>query len=369
MEVLSRIMMKIGIDASSLTIEKATGVENYVRNLVLSLNKIKSNDLFSLYTPAKFYNFPKLNPNFAIIKKSALKYWSQLQLPRMISKDRPDVVLFPSNIVAPFLSSKIVYHFHDLAWMIYPKAYSNSMRLRQLLAIKRAKKRADRIIVSSQSSKIDLIKYFKFNSDKITIIPFGYNESIKSYRTDLSSRSGIIFVGRLEHRKNIINMIKAYKLYASSIDNPETLHLVGHPGFGFDEINTELSQATGSGYKIIWHRSLIDEEYYRILGQSKIMLFPTLYEGFGLPILEAFAAGTAVISSDASSIPEITGDGALLTDPKDIDQISKLLKMLLLDNKLRFRLIKNADLELAKYSWEKCARETLKLLENVARQT
>ncbi len=361
--------MKIGIDASSITKEKVTGVENYVRSLVLALNDLQTGDNFSLYAPADFFDFPKLNSNFDIVKKPSRKYWGQFTLPRLINKNQPDVVFFPSNIIAPFIRTKVVYHFHDLAWHFYPKAYSREMRMRQYLAVKRAKMRAEQVIVSSRSSKNDLVKYFEFDTDKITVIPFGYDRKIKKYRLSEKNRSGIVSVGRLESRKNTIRLLEAYKLYAAAVDRAEELTLIGNPGYGFEEIQSELDRSIKSGFKVKWLSGLDNEEYYKILGQSKVLLYPTLYEGFGLPILEAFAGGAAVLSSDTSSIPEITEDGALLVDPEKTGEIAKALKMLCLDDSLRTKIIKYGDHRLKDFSWEKCAASTLKVLEDVAKQT
>jgi glycosyltransferase involved in cell wall biosynthesis len=354
--------MKIGIDATSLTKERITGIENYVRNLIIELSKLDTDDQFSLYLPGKPYQFPALPSNFTIISSPNRKYWSQRELPKLINSDIPDVVYFPTNIIPSGIKCRVVYHFHDLAWKFFPQAYSFSERLRQKLAVRRAKKFASVIITGSQSAKDDLSRFMKVDQARIKVIPLGYDPKIKEYSTPQSGRSGIVYCGRLEMRKNVVNLLDGYQEYAKSTEHPEELVLVGAPGYGYDLIKTQIDFLQKAGYKVKELNYAPPEDFYKLLGQSKVLLFPSLYEGFGLPILEAFATETAVVTSKISSMPEVAGNGAMLVDPTDTHEIASALNELINSEQKRTELIRKDRLRLSHYSWESTAKQVLEVL-------
>jgi len=359
--------MKIGICATSLTKERITGIENYVRNLIIELSKIDKKNQYSLYLPDQAYNYPKLPANFKIISSPTKKFWEQRELPKLVNHDNPDVIFIPSNIIPLGLKPKVIYHFHDLAWKYFRSAYSFLDYLRQSLSIARAKKCADFVITASVSAKNDLLRETGYDPKKILVVPLGYDESIAKYASDINQRQGIIYCGRLELKKNLPNILFAYKDYADKTTNPESLFICGSPGHGYPGIAKTINGMIAKGYKIKEMGYLSVEAYYKQLGQSKVLLFPSLYEGFGLPILEAFALKTAVITSNISSMPEISGDAALLVDPFNISTISKAISKLTSDSEFRASLIKAGNERLTHYSWEKTARGILKVFEDVGK--
>lgn len=356
--------MRIAIDASAISSEKITGVENYVRSLILSLSKIDSLNTYFLYSPTAFFNFPKLPINFKLRIGKKGRFWGQTQLPKMINADAVDVAFFPSNTIPLGLNCSKVYHFHDMAWKFFPKAYSASMRLRQIISVKRAKKLADHVITSSSSAKNDLIKYYVFDLNSISVVPFGYNTDLNKYSIAQKDRQGIIFISRLENRKNLHNILEAYKKYADQKSSPEDLILVGGEGYGFNNIIKRIKELNDLGYNIRYKGYLPDEECYKLLGSSRVFLYPSLYEGFGLPILEAFTTQTAVITANTSSMPEVAGEGALIVDPLSATEISEAL--LNFDNEhTRLEYIEKGTEQLKNFSWDKTAKETIEVLKNV----
>jgi len=360
--------MKIGIDATLLTKEKITGVESCLRNIILSLSKIDFKNTYYLFTPNDFYNFPELPKNFLTIKSGYIKFWRQIKLPFLISKYRPDVFYSVGDIIPHFVQVPIVGHFHDMAWFLYPKAYSKNDQKKQRFALLTLRKKAKIIITSSESSKVDLIKNFNVSEKQIRVIPLGYNPDIKKYTINQSKKQGIVYIGRMESKKNLINLLKAYEIYASSSPNPEKLNLIGGRGFGFPEIENLLDRLKNSGLDIKYHGYLEDKEAYKILGHSKVMLYPTLYEGFGLPILEAFATKTAVISSNRSSIPEIAREAAILVDPEKPVAIAAALKQLLVADRLRLELVERGNKIVEHYSWEKMTKKILEVLSDAVKR-
>lgn len=359
--------MKIGIDASSLSKDKVTGVENYVRSLILKFAKIDAETKFFLYTPDDFYDFPKLPGNFQIVKRPAKRFWSQTVLPKLINSDQPNCAYFPSNIISPFVKCPLVYHFHDLAYKYFPEAYSPSDRLRQSLALKQMRK-AISIITASESTKNDLVKHLNIDPGKIMVIPFGYNEELKRYATVQEYRQGIIFIGRLERRKNLLNLLEGYQLYCQKTSHPEKLDLIGGHGWGYEEIIQSITKLQSQGLDITNHGYLSNDDCYSKLGKARVFLYPSLYEGFGLPVLEAFATKTPVITSNSSSLPEVAETAALLVNPQKPEEIAVALQKILSDSKLTANLVDKGLERLKNYSWEKTAKATIKVLRNAARK-
>lgn len=371
--------MKIGIDASAIAKENITGVENYVRNLVLELSKLERTGIeFHLYSPRPFHNFPILPKNFKIIIQPG-RLWHQIVLPRMINKDNVDVFFSPSYMLPLGLKTKSVFHCHDLAWKYFPKAYSRKEFLIQLVTLRRAKKYASRIITSSSSTKTDMMKYFNIPEKNIAIVPLGVDPSISKFKSSDKKRTGIIYIGRFELRKNLLNILDAYNNYRlngsvlrvklrNGSASPEPLVLCGTPGYRFPEISKKIQLLARQGADIKIFRSLPPSDLYKLLGTSKMLVFASLYEGFGLPILEAFSLGTAVITSKTSSMPEVAGKGALLVDPKNISQIAASMEQLATADGLRLKLINEGYSIVKKFSWSSTAISILKELEDVAKQ-
>jgi alpha-1,3-rhamnosyl/mannosyltransferase len=189
---------------------------------------------------------------------------------------------------------------------------------------------------------------------------------IRKYASALDKRQGIIVVGRLEKRKNILNILKGYELYAENNNSAEPLYLAGAPGYGFLQIKTLLDSLIDKGLKIEVLDYLKPDEYFGLLGRSRILLYASLYEGFGLPILEAFAAKTVVITSNVSSMPEVAGDGAEYVNPGSPRSIAGAIKNVSQNDNYRRKLIENGNLQIKKYSWSKTAEGILKVLRNVA---
>lgn len=355
--------MRIGIIAYHLSVDKITGVERYLRSLIVALSKIDKTNRYFLYSWQKPHEFQELGANFKLRIAPYQDRWNQKVLPRLIMQDNLDVLFSPGSILPklPDFKGKIVYHFHDMAFKLFPSAYSLKSKLLNHLSVKRAKLLADKVIVSSKASKVDLVKYYKFSASKISVIPFGFKTFANAKDSLIHKRCGILYVGRIEAKKNLINLLKSYKTYAETVTNPDPLYLVGMPGYKFEPIEKLYLKLKQQGLPIKLLNYVSDTELKQLFTQSRVFFFPSHYEGFGLPILEAFSADLPVITSNTSSMPEVAGRGAIYVDPNNLSEMEKQLIRLMNDSKLQQELVKKGRLELAKYSWEKTAEETLNI--------
>jgi len=360
--------MIIGIDASRAVKKQRTGTENYSRNLIFTLPKIDKINSYTLFVGSDydggFDQFPK---NFTIKIIPNKKYWTQIGLSLEMIKNKFDVLFVPSHILPTISGKRSVITIHDLAWKYFPEVYSPKEIKTQDFSIRRVIAKKAHIIVYSRSTESDLKKFYPKSATLIKFVPMGFEpEKSNSKMSDVIaskiSEKYILFVGRLESKKNIINLIQAYDMLRNEREIKEKLVLAGKPGFGYDEISEEINK---SKYKadIIETGFVSDSDRNSLYQSASIFVFPSLFEGFGFPILEAFAAGIPVVTSTISSMPEVAGNGAILINPKKPFEIAAAMSQILNKPELARKLVRSGQKELLKYSWETCAKETLSVLE------
>lgn len=361
--------MLIGIDASRAARKIRTGTENYSRNLIFNLAKIDRINQYILYVGPDYDGcFDALDKNFSIKIIQNKRFWTQIGLSAEMLKSKPDVLFVPSHILPLVTPKKTVVTIHDLAWKYFPQAYSKGEIRLQNLAIKRAIKKKSNIIVYSKSTAADLKKYYRIDLDRIHFVPMGFTPapSTEELSGELKDKIGgkyILSVGRLESKKNIVNLIKAYTMLRSERDIKEKLVLVGKPGYGYEEIKEEIEKNKKFKRDIIETGFVPDSDLAALYKNASLFAFPSFYEGFGFPILEAYVAGIPVVTSKTSSMPEVAGSGALFVNPEKPFEIAAAMSQILNKPDLANKLVTGGKKQLTKYSWEKCAEETLQVLE------
>jgi glycosyltransferase involved in cell wall biosynthesis len=227
---------------------------------------------------------------------------------------------------------------------------------------------AKRIIAVSNNTRDDLIELYGVPEEKISVVFEGYSNDnfqfpILPINFQSSSNEKIsnfknyfLFVGRLEERKNIIGIVEAFEILKKKYEISHKLILVGKYGYGGERIRERV---ISSEFKndIILTGYVSEEEKYYLLRSADVFLFPTFYEGFGLPILEAESVGTPVITSNISSMPEVAGDSAVLVAPKDPAEIAEAIQKLISNESYKNDIIEKGFENVKRFSWEKCARE------------
>ncbi len=384
--------MVIGIDIRMLARGAKTGIEEYTEKLLSNMLGLDSGIKFKL-----FYNGYKkvklshdwLNlPNVELVEfripNRALDISSKLAgFPKIDRLLCGIDVMFSPHIFLSSLSPKCrsVVTFHDLSFEKYPEFYSKVKSYWHLsMDPKKQARRANRIITVSQSTKNDLISLYDIDQRKIRVIYSGIEQEsrIKNQESRVDEikakyrlpKCFILYLGTLEPRKNIVGLIRAYELvrkkfmiHDSKFIIPK-LVIAGGKGWLYKEIFDTIEK---SGYKedIILTGFINENDKRYIYELADLFVYPSFYEGFGFPPLEAMSYGVPTITSNVSSLPEAVGDSAIMIDPYDHDELANAIENVLCDRKLRDILIAKGRKRIKKFSWQNCARETLETLTSV----
>lgn len=256
---------------------------------------------------------------------------------------------------------------HDLIAFRYPLQHHRKSMILEQLFLGRALKKVSRVLVPSENTKKDLMRLFHYKEEKIAVAPLGVDESIFGIQKQTSGilkkynlpEEFILTVGGLEPRKNIARLAEAF--LASNLNNLK-LVIVGGRGWQSKKLQQKIAQR---GDRIIHIENCSQEDLPAFYRAAKIFVFPSLYEGFGLPPLEAMASGCPVICSNAASLPEVCGNAALFVNPEKTEEIAAALKKLLSDEKLRAELIQKGLDQAKKFSWQNTAETTLKVFNSL----
>ena len=361
--------MRIGIDCRTIQEKEPAGTAHYTKELVRALlNTDSKNEYFLFFDQEK--NIPKefeqSNSKIIILPSRSLPFISShWQFSRALKKCRLDIFHAPANTLPIGYNDASILTIHDLAIYINPEWFPNQTFSTKFL-VPRSLAKAKKIIAVSESTKQDLQKIFRVPDDKIKVIYEGVrteepNAEVKNKALEkfgLQEKRYFLFLGTIEPRKNLIALIAAYKILVQK--NPETplLVMAGGSGWKNEEI-FEAIEKRGLGNKIKYLGYVSNEEKFALMKSALAFVYPSLYEGFGLPILEAMSLGAPVITSRISSIPEITANAALLIDPNNDGEITNALEKLWKDDGLRAELIAKGEARAKQFSWTKTAEQTL----------
>lgn len=364
--------MTIGIEAERANNPIKTGVEHYAKQLILQLAQIDSQNQYILYLRTKPEDwFLKLPSNFKI---KILGYgifefpylWTQIRLSFEMLFFPPDVLFVPAASLPLIHPKKSFITVHDVAWKIYPETFKILKLWYLEFTTWFACKYAHGLIAVSEATKIDLQKFYKVKADKIFVVYHGYevHESSSSYQfenhkiKETLPEKYVVFLGTIQPRKNIIGLIDAFiALKKEQPELPHKLVIAGRIGWKPEETLEKFNNPD-----IFYIGHVTDNDRFSILKQASLYVLPSFYEGFGMPILEAFSVGTPVVTANISSMPEVAQDAAVYFNPKNITEIKKAMASVLNDKSLAQTLTDNGYRRLAFFSWHKCAIETLKVL-------
>lgn len=350
--------MKIGIDGSRAFLKQKTGIEQYSFEVIKHLKDKLDGHQVILYVKSDASLEGFVAPENWRIKAIKWKYfWTQAGLSLEMLLCPVDVLFVPSHTV-PLISPKnTVVTIHGLEYEILPSAYYFWERLYMRLSIKNSCRWANKIIAVSENTKKDLAALYRVPEDKIKVVYEGVSERSQISNPNFQIDEKILlFVGRLEERKNVAGIIRAFGILKEKYKIPHKLILAGKFGYEKERIRKEIDNSDFRS-DIILAGFVSEKEKWALLGKADIFLFPTFYEGFGLPILEAQSVGTPVVASNNSSVPEVAGDAAILADPQNAEQIAEAAYSIISDEKLRKELVEKGYVNVKRFSWDKCASE------------
>lgn len=354
--------MHIVILADPIDNQRA-GVYVYTKNLIEQLLKIDKKNKYSFIHERKNAFFKKTN-HYIIPKKNLLGYGTYRKfflIPKLIKKLKPDIVFEPCHI-GPFrtpLSAKRVVMIHDLSPILFPKFHIKRSTIIHKLFLKRALRSSDLILTASEKTKQDIKKYVQTKA-KIKVIPLGISqpkeEIFKIRQTTTKSQNPyFLYLGTIEPRKNLATLINAFQDLKKNHKIPHKLILAGEIGWHPEKILKKIRK----NKDIILTGYLSEKEKADYYKNADIFIYPSLYEGFGLPPLEAMSYGTPVICSNGGSLKEIFKNHALLFNPKDKKTLKKHILTLLRNKNLRKKLITTGKNYSKDFTWQKTAKNTL----------
>jgi len=376
-------MIKLVINATSL-LSPLTGIGRYTYHLCKYFEKSSEVDVSFFYGKGwsklvrenPVQNIGKIK---AVIKKviplsyNLSRIIQGIRFQRMLKVCQPDIYHDPNYLLYDFSGKKIIT-VHDVSFIRYPEAHPRERILVMEQFFPKALEQADAIITDSVFSANELMACFSVDASKVFPIYLGVEEVFHQRsavetsnvlsRYKLNYQKYVLVVGTLEPRKNLGQVIKAFQRLPDNLKADYPLVIIGMKGWGTDEIEQEMAPLVKSGQlKLLGY--IPDDDLPSLYAAAKVFVYPSLYEGFGLPPLEAMASGVPVITSNQASLPEVVGDAGIQVSPDDVDELKRQL-ILVLESKLKCDAMIELGLKQAKkFTWEKCALETLEIYKNV----
>ena len=373
--------MNIGIDGNEANIAFRVGSGVYAYQLIRHLYELDTWNNYTIYLKeAPLADMPLERSGWKYRVVGPKKLWTQFGLPLALytQKEKLNVFFTPGHYAPRFCPFSTVISVLDLAFFGFPEYFKKDDLMQLKSWTKYSVQKAKHVLTISESTKKDVVKYYQYPTDNITVTYIGYDtetfapvldeERIESVLAKYGiARPYILYLGTLQPRKNILRLVRAFHMLVAQekyADLGLKLVIVGKKGWLFDEIFAEVKKL-GMERVVVFTGFVPDEDKCAILSGALIYTLPSLYEGFGIPVLEAMACGTPVVTSRISSLPEVTGECGVLVDPYSEKSICGGMKLLINDVPLREELRQKGLMWVKHFDWMNTARTTLKVLEDV----
>lgn len=372
--------MKIGINGFEAVVPRfgydLKGLPNRVGSSevcyqwLIELNKIDRNNEYIVYLPVEpTSDMPKEREGWQYKVLPSRALWTIFALSPAIRRAKFDVFFSPTHYGPIFCPFPQVISILDLSYKFFPELFKKKDLFQLNLWGRYSIARASRIITISNSSKSDIIREYNVPEARVDVVYLGVKEMKRGKVSEKVldkypvKGSFILFVGTLQPRKNIVRLVEAF----SGLSTKDVkLVIVGRRGWQYEEI-LAAPEKFGVSDSVVFLDNVTDEDLPAFYKNAEIFILPSLYEGFGLPILEAMRYGCPVLTSKISSLPEAGGDAAVYFDPENVTDIVEKMDKVLSDERLRNDMIKKGHEQVKKFSWEKSTEQVLKVLEEVAK--
>ena len=349
--------MRLAMDVQS-TVGRKTGIGYYTKNLLAGLCKFKDIEVLPFSSAGDF--------DMGTLRRM---FWENVRIPAMISQKKPDILHIPGFAGPKFRGgcSKVTT-VCDLIGMIYPENLGKISRFYWQKWLPECVRRSDAIIAISEHTKKDIIELLGVPEEKIYVTllasdpvfhPITDGDRIEEVSSKYGLPDNFVFtLGTIEPRKNIPRLVKAFSDYVEGSDTDLCLVISGKKDWGYGEV-LKVVDARKTASRVFFTGYVKEEDMPVLYSMAKFFVYPSIYEGFGLPVLEALSCGSPVISSNTSSLPEVAGTAAIFVDPKDVDSLREGIARLDKDENLRKMLSREALSQSEKFSWEKTAARTV----------
>lgn len=379
--------MKIAIDISPLATPKRTGIGNFTFNFCKYLLKVERENEYILFSNSYGHfqslreaideigvrQFRNVSPHISRVPRTILELmWKYIHIPSVeyLVHEKIDVFHIMGIINPPLRTAKLVATIYDLIPIKFPDFFDEKTRRHFNCYFNNVIPKADVVIAISNSTKEDILEYFDIPGNKVEVVAPGFDSELykqiqeKNMIDKIKAKYGIdrkyiLFVGTLEPRKNLERLIKTYSILPDYLKKDYLLVICGTKGWFFEGIFRAVKELKLEE-KVIFTGYVPDEDIPLLMNGAEVFVYPPLYEGFGLPPLEAMACGTPVISSKVSSLPEVVGDAGILINPNDVEELSNAIQRVLSSNELRAQLSEKGLKQASRFSWE---RTTSKIVE------
>lgn len=381
--------MLIGIDASRAVSDAPTGTETYSREMIRALLRIDSENQYRLYTrdtnpdfqpfglaQARLPNSKNKLPfaNYQLRNIPFPRLWTHTRLSLEMLTHAPDLLWVPAHVLPLAHPHRSIVTIHDLGNLYFPEAYTGMQRVYHRWSQEWNARVASHIFADSQATKDDLEKFFRIAPEEISVVYPAYDAGSYRPMRDLAAidkvkaklrvgKDYVLAVGTIHPRKNYARLAEVMKrLRDKEIDI--NLVIVGKKGWLYESI---MKSTESLNLPFSFLEYVPSEDMPSLISGAKLFVFPSLHEGFGLPILEAQACGVPVACSNSASLPEVAGDGAIFFDPLDVDAMAYAIERGLTDDALRASLIANGFENVKRFGWEKSARVALDVMNRIGR--
>lgn len=366
--------LHIAIDASRTTTARITGTEHYALQLIRHLIHLNDQQPQPHQIMLYFRDIPAPNlfPESEHVKQRVIPFtraWTHVRFAAAIAQDKPDVTFVPAHTLPFVFPGRAVVTVHDLGYRYFPQAHPIHHRLYLEATTAYSARRATLILADSQATAEDLTRFYGTPAEKIRVVYPGVEPpppNFMLYVAGIRDKYQLpvnyfLFIGTLQPRKNIARLVEAFNIWQDAYQDGTGLVLAGAKGWLYDPAWVDgVENVHCIGY-------IADEDKSALIGGAEALVFPSLYEGFGFPVIEAMHCGTPVIASNTSSLPELVEDAGLLVDPLSVRDIAVAMDLIRWKRPLRRILTDRGYDQTLKFTWRAAAEKTLAALEEAAK--